>query len=239
MTIKELSKKVFRKLFKWLLYAFLLSNLYLLFCWVIMPPVTITQLSSLIKGYGLKRDYVSSGEIAPAVRLAAIASEDQLFPYHGGFDWKSLEKSILKNNTKKKRPAGAGASTISQQVAKNVFLWQGSGISRYIRKVPEAYYTKIIEWVWGKERILEVYLNVAEMGEGIFGIEAAAQAYFKKPASKLTRAEAAMIIAALPSPKRYTVKPASRWVSKRYPRILQQMRYIESDPGVHELVKAE
>lgn len=204
-----------------------------------MPPITLTQLSSLFKGFGLKRDYVSSDEIAPAVRLAAIASEDQLFPYHGGFDWKSLEKSVLNTNSKGKRPAGAGASTISQQVAKNVFLWQASGVGRYIRKIPEAYYTKVIEWIWGKERILEIYLNVAEMGEGIFGIEAAAQAYFNKSADKLSRQEAAMIIAALPSPKRYTVKPASRWVSKRYPRILQQMRFIEKDPGVQHIVMAQ
>lgn len=200
-----------------------------------MPPVTLTQLGSLFSGYGLKRDYVNKDEIAPSAKLAAMASEDQLFPDHGGFDWKSIEKSLQTNARKKKKVAGAGASTISQQVAKNVFLWQGSGFMRYARKLPEIYYTKMIEWVWGKERILEVYLNVAEMGEGIFGIEAAAQAYFKKPASRLSRSEAAMIIACLPSPKRYTVKPMSRWVSWKYPRILQQMRNIEDDPDIQKL----
>jgi monofunctional biosynthetic peptidoglycan transglycosylase len=175
------------------------------------------------------------GEIAPAARLAAMASEDQLFPDHGGFDWKSIEKSLKKNARKSKKVRGAGASTITQQVAKNVFLWQGTGISRYIRKLPEIYFTKVIEWIWGKERILEVYLNIAEMGPGIFGIEAASQAYFQKPAMALTRPEAAMIIACLPNPKQFTVKPLSRWVAWKYPRILGQMRNIEEDPDVQKL----
>ncbi len=201
-----------------------------------MPLVTLTQLGSLLGGYGLKRDYVDMTGIAPTAKLAAMASEDQLFPDHGGFDWKSLEKSLQENARKKKKVAGAGASTISQQVAKNVFLWQGSGISRYLRKIPEAYFTKMIEWVWGKERILEVYLNIAEMGEGIFGIEAASQSYFRKPAIRLSRSEAAMIIACLPNPKKYTVKPMSRWVSWKYPRVLQQMRNIEDDLDIQKLI---
>lgn len=190
---------------------------------------------SAVQGYGLKRDYVQASEIAPAARLAAMASEDQLFPDHSGFDWKSIEKSMQQNAKKRKKVRGAGASTISQQVAKNVFLWQGSGIMRYLRKVPEMYFTKMIEWIWGKDRILEVYLNVAEMGPGIFGIEAAAQAYFTRPAATLSRAQAAMIISCLPSPKRYTVKPVSRWVAWRYPRVMQQMRNIEDDPDVQKL----
>ncbi len=191
---------------------------------------------SLVEGNGLKRDYVDYDEIAPAAKLAAMASEDQLFPDHNGFDWKSLEKSMQKKATKRKKVRGAGASTISQQVAKNVFLWQGSGFMRYVRKVPEVYFTVMIELIWGKQRILEVYLNIAEMGPGIFGIEAASQAYFKIPASSLSRPQAAMIIAGLPSPKRYTVKPISRWVSWRYPRVLQQMRNIEDDPDVQQLI---
>jgi len=238
MTVKDLFSKLFGKVLKWFLYAFLLSNLYLVLCKWVLPPVTITQLESLFTGHGLKRDYVDNVEIAPAAKLAAMASEDQLFPDHGGFDWKSIEKSFQNKPGKKRKVAGAGASTISQQVAKNVFLWQGSGIGRYIRKLPEVYYTKMIEWVWGKERILEVYMNIAEMGEGIFGIEAASESYFGKPAIKLSRPEAAMIIACLPSPKRYTVKPMSRWVSWKYPKVLQQMRYIEDDPDVRKLIYA-
>jgi monofunctional biosynthetic peptidoglycan transglycosylase len=188
-----------------------------------------------VGGYGLKRDYVNMDEISLAPKLAAMASEDQLFPDHNGFDWKSIEKSMKYKPTKKKKLRGAGASTISQQVAKNVFLWQGSGVSRYIRKLPEIYYTIMIELIWGKRRILEVYLNIAEMGPGIFGIEAASQAYFHKSAKALSRPEAAMIISCLPSPKRYTVKPMSRWVRWKYPRVLGQMKNIEEDPDVQKL----
>jgi len=132
---------------------------------------------------------------------------------------------------------GGGASTITQQTAKNVFLWQGGSITKFIRKVPELYFTKLIEWVWGKERILEVYLNVIEMGPGIFGIQAAAKHYFNKDASKLTRAEAAMIIACLPNPKKFTVKPMSRRVGWRYPQILKQMNNLAGDEDVKALLR--
>jgi monofunctional glycosyltransferase len=236
MTLGKLFKRLFRKLLKWFLWAFLISNAYLLLCKWMMPPITLTQIGSLISGYGLKRDYVNMDEIAPAAKLAAMASEDQLFPDHHGFDWKSIEKSLKNNARKSKKVRGAGASTISQQVAKNVFLWQGSGISRYLRKLPEIYYTAMIELIWGKKRILEVYLNVAEMGPGIFGIEAASQAYFNKPAASLSRVEAAMIVSCLPSPKRFTVKPMSGRVAWRYPHVLQAMRNIEDDPDIQNLM---
>ncbi|TSA58437.1 MAG: monofunctional biosynthetic peptidoglycan transglycosylase, partial [Sediminibacterium sp.] len=131
----------------------------------------------------------------------------------------------------------AAASTITQQTAKNVFLWQGGGIMKYIRKIPEAYFTLMIELVWGKKRILEVYLNAIEMGPGVFGIEAAAQKYFGKSASQLSRQEAAMIIACLPNPKKFSVKPMSNRVSWRYPQILQQMHNIEDDPDIELLIK--
>jgi monofunctional biosynthetic peptidoglycan transglycosylase len=203
-----------------------------------MPPITITQIGALLGGYGLKRDYINWNEISPNVRLAAMASEDQLFPSHGGFDWKSIEKSMQASPRKKNhRVKGAGASTISQQTAKNVFLWQGEGITRYIRKAPEFYFTQLIEWVWGKQRIMEVYLNVIEMGPGIFGIEAASQAYFHKHARNLSRQEAAIIIACLPNPKRFTVKPLSRRVQWRYPHILNQMDNLEDFDDVEALLR--
>jgi monofunctional biosynthetic peptidoglycan transglycosylase len=231
-------RRFLARVVKYLIYLLGLSLLYLLVCKWVMPPVTVTQLSSLFRGDGLKRDYVSWSEMAPSIKLAVIASEDQLFPDHGGFDWKALEKSVKgEGKGKKKRPRGAAASTITQQTAKNVFLWQGNGWSRYVRKLPEAFYTKMIEWVWGKERILEVYLNVIETGPGIFGVEAAAQHYFGKPASRLSRAEAAMIAAALPNPRRFTVKPMSRRVQWRYPQILRQMNNLESDPDVRALIR--
>lgn len=203
-----------------------------------MPPITITQISNAF-GYGLKRDYVAWNEINRSVKLAAIASEDQSYPDHSGFDWDAIEKSLKpkKKNKKSKIPLGGGASTITQQTAKNVFLWQGGTYTKYIRKIPELYFTIMIEWVWGKKRILEVYLNTIEMGPGIFGIEAAAQHYFKKSAKNLTRSEAAMIIACLPNPKKFTVKPMSRRVSWRYPQILQQMRNIEDDEDIKDLLK--
>jgi monofunctional biosynthetic peptidoglycan transglycosylase len=162
-----------------------------------------------------------------SAKFAVIASEDQLFADHSGFDWKSIEKAMAYN--KKKPNRIRGASTISQQVAKNVFLWQGRS---YIRKGLEMYFTFMIELIWGKERILEMYLNVSEMGKGIFGIEAAAQSIFRKPASRLTRQECAMIAASLPNPVIFTVKPASRFVLKRYPWVLRQMSVLERDPDV-------
>lgn len=219
-------------------YLLVASLVYVVVCRWVMPPVTITQLGSLLSGNGLKRDYVPLKEISPNLVLAAMASEDQLFPDHGGFDWKAMEKSIEgKTGKHKNRARGAAASTISQQVAKNVFLWQGNGAMRYIRKAPEAFYTKMIEWTWGKRRIMEVYLNVIEMGPGIFGAEAAAQTYFHKPASALSRAEAAMLVACLPNPKKFTVVPMSKRVKWRYPQILQQMNNLAGDPDVEALLK--
>jgi monofunctional biosynthetic peptidoglycan transglycosylase len=240
--MKAKTKRILKKTWWWtkkiLIWGFISSLLYIIICRWVMPPITITQVTNSL-GYGLKRDYVKWDEISYNVKLAAIASEDQAFPDHGGFDWDAIEKSLKPKKGKKKSkiPLGGGASTITQQAAKNVFLWQGGGITKYIRKVPEMYYTKMIEWCWGKRRILEVYLNVIEMGPGIFGIEAASQRYFNKSAKKLSRQEAAMIIACLPNPKRFTVKPVSYRVGSRYPWIMRQMSNIEDDPDVQAIIK--
>ena len=168
-----------------------------------------------------------------ASKLAVIASEDQLFPDHNGFDIKGIERALAFNKKKKGKKI-RGASTISQQVAKNVFLWQGRS---WFRKGLEVYFTFLIELVWSKKRILEVYLNEAEMGKGIFGIEAAAKKYYKKPASKLTRTEAAMIAASLPNPVRYTVKPVSTYVSRKYPWVLRQMNNLDGDPDIMKIIR--
>lgn len=200
-----------------------------------MPPITWTQLSDKISGYGDEKTYVSWNEISPNVKLAAMASEDQLFPDHSGFDWKALQESLQSNPHKKNKIIGAGASTISQETAKNVFLWQGSGALKYVRKIPEAYFTKLIEWIWGKKRILEVYLNVIEMGKGIYGIQAASQKYFHKDAKDLSRTEAAMIIACLPNPKIYTVVPESKFVAWKTKWILRQMHNISDDKDIMAL----
>jgi monofunctional biosynthetic peptidoglycan transglycosylase len=229
------------KIWRWckrlVLFMFLSSLCYIILCRWLMPPITLTQLGNAVDGYGLKRDYVSWNDISPNVKWAAMASEDQLFPDHGGFDWAGLEKSLKANPKKKNRVLGGGASTISQQVAKNVFLWQGEGWTRYVRKVPEFYFTKMIEWFWGKKRILEVYLNVIEMGKGVFGIEAAAETYFHKHAKDLTRTEAAEIIACLPNPKRFTVVPQSHFVAWKTQWILHQMDLISDDKEMIELVR--
>jgi len=199
---------------------------------VFNPPVTITQLVSLVKGYGLKRDYVSYSEMSPNIKLAVIASEDQLFPDHDGFDLKAIKLAMKYN---KRHPNKIrGASTISQQVAKNVFLFQGGG---FFRKGLEVFFTFTIESVWTKRTILERYLNVAEMGPGIFGVQAAAKKYFGKNAKDLSRSEAAQIAACLPNPKKYTVKPLSAYVSSRYDDIMRQMNNLEGDPDVREIIR--
>lgn len=213
------------------LTLFILQFVYIILLKWMDPPVTLTQLDSLLRGNGLKRDYVSAANISPYAGLAVIASEDQLFTDHQGFDWKSIQKAMKKNQKKKNRIVGA--STISQQTAKNVFLWQQRN---WLRKGLETYFTFMIEWIWGKERILEVYLNVAEMGKGKFGVEAAAQNYFGKPASRLSRTEAAMIAASLPNPVRYTVKPISRFVAARYPWVLMQMNNLQDDADIQQVL---
>jgi monofunctional glycosyltransferase len=232
------NRKYIRIALRGFLILFLSSTLYAIVCRFVMPPITITQLGAVLGGYGLKRDYITWEEMPRSIKLAAIASEDQLFPSHGGFDWKAMDKSIngTQKRKKKKRIRGGGASTISQQTAKNVFLWQGSGWSRYVRKVPEFYFTQLIELTWGKKRILEVYLNAIEMGPGIFGVEAASQAYFHKPARRLSAAESAMIIACLPNPKKFTVAPMSRRVQWRYPQIVSQMNNLSGNPDLEELL---
>ena len=229
-------KKSFKSFWKWtkriFIWLFVAQLLYIILLRWINPPITITQLSSWISGHGLKRDYVGKRSIPYNIKLAVIASEDQLFPDHDGFDWKSIKKAMRYN--KKKPGRIRGGSTISQQVAKNVFLWQGKS---WIRKALEAYFTFMIEVLWGKKRILEVYLNVIEMGDGIFGVEKATEVYFNKPAKNLTREEAALIAACLPNPRRLKIRPASAYVSLRSRAILRQMGFIESDPDLQRIIK--
>lgn len=225
-------RRLIQKVKRILIIMFVAHLIYIVVLKWIDPPSTITQLVSFFEGHGLKRDYVNLDEISPNAMLAVIAAEDQLFPDHNGFDVKSIEKVITEGPKKSGRIRGA--STISQQVAKNVFLWQGRS---WVRKGVEAYFTFTIELIWGKKRILEVYLNVAETGKGIFGIEKAAQIYFKKPASKLTRKEAAMIAACLPNPKKYEVDPPSAYVIKRTAWIMHQMHNLEGDKDIKLIVE--
>lgn len=164
------------------------------------------------------------------MKLAVIAGEDQLFLDHNGFDFTSIQKA-MKHNQKSK--SLRGASTISQQTAKNVFLWQRGG---FFRKALEVYFTFLIEKVWGKKRILAVYLNVAETGPGIFGVQAAAKKYFKTNAINLNRQQAAMIAACLPNPKVFTVIPLSSHVANRSAWIIRQMNNLSTDEDIIDLI---
>ena len=229
---KGLVPRMWRKMKRILLVLFLLQFIYILVLKWVDPPVTITQLGSLFGGDGLTRDYVDIQDMSAYARLAVISAEDQLFPDHSGFDWKSIGRAMDHNKRKPNRIRGA--STISQQVAKNVFLWQGRS---WFRKGMETYFTFMIELIWGKRRILEMYMNVSEMGKGIFGIEAAAQHYFKKPAKKLTKRESALIASCLPNPVTYTVVPLSRYVAIKSQKVMKYMNNLEGDPDIQKLLE--
>ena len=172
-------------------------------------------------GYVAHSDWVSMDEISPWMGLAVIAAEDQTFPDHWGFDVSAIEKALSHNERNENRIRGA--STLSQQTVKNLFLWDGRS---WLRKGLEAGLTVGVETVWSKKRILTVYLNIAEFGDGVFGVEAAAQRYFGKPASRLTQSEAALLAAVLPNPLRFKAAAPSGYVRSRQAWILRQMRQL-------------
>lgn len=196
----------------------------IIFRWV---PVPITPLMIIRcveqksdgKDMRLKHDWVSLEEISPKLQLAVVCSEDQNYLKHFGFDWGAIEKAMKENEEGKRL---RGGSTITQQTAKNVFLWSGRS---FIRKGFEAWFTLLIEIFWSKERIMEVYLNSIEMGDGIYGAEAASQFWFSKSAKKLTKDEAAAIAAILPNPRKYKANPASNYIAGRKTWIKQQMNF--------------
>ena len=171
--------------------------------------------------------WVSLDKIAPVMSAAVIASEDQKFSDHYGFDIDAIQRAMGHNE---RSPRTKGASTLTQQTAKNMFLWSSRS---WVRKGVEAYFTVLLETFWGKRRILETYLNIVEFGDGIYGVEAAAQYYFRKPASRLNSEEAAILAAVLPNPRRYKVKSPSPYVRDRQQWILQQMYQLD----VSSLVK--
>ncbi len=193
-----------------------------------IPPVTsavmisksIASLWSDKKGYKTRYKWTSRDKISPHAGIAVVAAEDQMFPEHFGFDLESISDAVEKHSRGKRL---RGASTISQQVAKNLFLWSGRS---FIRKGLEAYFTLLIEAAWPKQRILEVYLNIAEFGRGIFGIGAASEAFFKKPPSKLNPSEAALLAAVLPNPLRLHADTPTMYVYGRREWILSQMEQL-------------
>jgi monofunctional glycosyltransferase len=170
------------------------------------------------RGYRTEYRWASLEQISPHAAIAVIASEDQLFPFHAGFDFGSIREAVRESERGKRL---RGASTISQQVAKNLFLWPGHS---FVRKGLEAYFTVLIEMLWPKERILEMYLNVAQFGDGIYGVQAAALRFWHKPALRLSSSEAALLAAVLPNPLRLHAERPSRYVLERRDWILTQMR---------------
>ncbi|AVR44737.1 monofunctional biosynthetic peptidoglycan transglycosylase [Christiangramia fulva] len=214
-------KRILRILLKIIAGLFLFSIfMVLVYKWV---PVLFTPLM-VIRYFEnpdeeIQHDWVPIEDISRHLQLAVITSEDQNFVKHHGFDFEAIQKA-MENNKKGRRVRGA--STISQQTAKNVFLWPARN---WFRKGLETYFTFLIEMLWSKERILEVYLNSVEMGKGVFGAEAAAQYWFHKSAEKLTPYEAAAIAAVLPNPRRYRANPASNYIQQRKNWIVRQMQY--------------
>lgn len=180
----------------------------------------LQRLSSERELPALEHDWVSWDQIAPAAKLAVIAAEDQRFPEHFGLDLQAIEKAREHNRTSRRT---RGASTLTQQVAKNLFLWPKRS---WVRKGLEVGYTLLIETMWSKQRVLEVYLNIAEFSEGVYGVEAAANKFFRKPASKLTYHEAALLAAVLPNPKRLRVAAPSEYMENRASWIRGQMSQL-------------
>ena len=209
---------------KFSIYFFVISIIWVVVLKFVPVWVTPFMITRKIEAFRededteIHKDWESYDNISKEVALAVVASEDQNFPNHWGFDFDEIYDAMTE-----KRKRARGASTISQQVAKNVFLWHGRS---YIRKGLEVYFTVLIELIWDKQRILEVYLNVAEMGKMTFGVEAASQRFYKKSSKNLTRYEAARIAAVLPNPVRFSIKNPSAYVNKRTNQIVRQMKYL-------------
>jgi monofunctional biosynthetic peptidoglycan transglycosylase len=221
--IKKLPK-IILKIFLWFIFLSVFSVL--LFKWL-NPPATSIMIQRKLEAFVswnerqmIAQEWFSYDDISKQMAIAVIAAEDQNFPFHFGFDFEQIEKAIEQYERGRKL---RGASTITQQVAKNLFLWEGRS---FIRKGLEAYFTVLIELLWSKERILEVYLNIIEMGDMIFGVGAASQLYFKKHPSKLTRSQAALLTATIPNPKRFSARRPSGYVLRRQSWILGQMNSL-------------
>lgn len=232
---KHTLKYYFKKLLKVLFYLWIASIIAIFLLKFIpvyfTPTMFVRKIEALKSGEESKiySNWTPYHEIDKNCALAVIASEDQRFPTHSGFDFEALQ-GALKNNLKGKKIKGA--STISQQVAKNVFLWQDRS---YLRKGLEVYFTFMIELIWGKKRILEVYLNVAETGKMTFGVEAACRRYYQHSALEVSRSEAARIAAVLPNPIRFSIENPSNYVLRRTNSIQRQMRMLGGKKYLNEL----
>lgn len=225
-TKRPLLKKITNIASKVFIYFLLVSVIWVIALRFINPPITLLMVLRNIerksdgKPFKTEKKWVKFDDISDNMKRAAVSAEDQLFLKHIGFDVKAIEKAFASNAKGKKVKGG---STISQQTAKNVFLWPGRS---YIRKAFEAYFTLLIELFWNKERILEVYLNVIEMGDGIYGAEAAAQEYYGKSCTNLSKNQAALIAACFPNPIRWTPKNATPYIRHRQYLILRNMNRL-------------
>ena len=221
-----MKRKILRCIWKAMLWFFGLSILsVIIFKWVPIPftPLMVTRIIEFkLEGEDAiySHKWVPLEDISPNLQKAVIASEDGNFLKHNGFDFEAIQKAF-KNNNKGKRLKGG--STISQQTAKNIFLWQGRS---YIRKGLEAYFTVLIELIWGKERIMEVYLNSIEMGNGVYGAQEAARHWYSKTATNLTPREAAGIAAILPNPRKFKASNSSSYINRRKDKIMRVMRHV-------------
>ena len=223
--IKILFNKIKTFVLKLLLVFFLFSLLQVLSLKWIDPLTSSVMLQREFNLFSsdekpISYEWYDYDDISMKIVIAVVASEDQNFPTHFGFDLEQIGKAFKEKN---KRGSLRGASTITQQVAKNLFLWEGKN---FIRKGFEAYYTILIEVIWSKRRIMEIYINIAEMGENIFGVGMASKIYLKKTPAKLTEQESALIAAVLPNPKKFSVKNPSVYVKERQAWILEQMRLL-------------
>lgn len=204
----------------------------LLFRWVPVPATALMLARRFEpKSKSQAHTWVPLEEIAPSLGLAVLAAEDQNFTEHWGFDWQAIEKALAHNERSRRKK---GASTVTQQTAKNLFLWEGR---TWVRKGFEVWFTLLLEVAWPKRRILEVYLNSVEFGEGVFGAEAAARTFFRKPAKRLSPQESALLAAVLPSPRRFRADAPSEYVRGRQAWILEQMRLMGGERVVKELGK--
>lgn len=225
-TKEPIRKKIAKILLKTLLWFLAISIFWVLLYKFINPPITYLMVQRGFerklddKSFKIDKEWKDFEDISNNLKKAVIAAEDSRFLIHNGFDFKAIEKAYQRNQKGKKI---RGGSTISQQTAKNVFLWPGRS---YIRKGFEAYFTVLIELFWSKQRILEVYLNVIEMGDGIYGAEAATQTYYHKPCKSLLKGEAALIAAVLPNPRKWTPKKPTAFIYRKQGVILYNMRNL-------------
>jgi len=206
-------------------------------CWVLVyrfvpPPMTSLMAIRYVEGRGMDYRWRGLKDISPTLAQAAIASEDAKFCQHHGFDFTAMEKALAHNDRRPNRVRGG--STITQQTAKNVFLWPGRN---YVRKGLEAYFTVLIEGLWGKKRIMEVYLNVVEMGSGLYGAEAASQVDFGHAARKMSTSEAARLVSILPNPLKYNAVEPGKYVQRRAGRVAGQVGVVRSDSDLSGCIK--